>query len=147
MTRTCTKCGETKNIEEFYYKDRAKGVRRYWCKACVGAYNREHYRRYRDLYIKRAKANNVRYKTRNYTWLFNYLQGHPCEDCGESNLCVLQFHHTDGNKECDVSSLSSGSIGRLQREVEKCVVLCANCHFLRTFEDRGGHPFVKLGLL
>jgi hypothetical protein len=51
--------------------------------------------------------------------------------CGESDRRCLDFHHRDpATKAAAVSYMIHGrvSLERLQREVAKCDVLCANCH-------------------
>jgi hypothetical protein len=46
-------------------------------------------------------------------------------------LWVLEFHHRDpATKEFGVGGFN-GSLGRLRTEVDKCDLLCANCHRLR----------------
>jgi 5-methylcytosine-specific restriction endonuclease McrA len=63
-------------------------------------------------------------------------RGGCCSRCGYSEYeTALHFHHV-GEKEYSVSSLFSrhanyptdSSYGRLQAELDKCIVLCANCH-------------------
>ena len=54
-----------------------------------------------------------------------------CELCGyKKNSAALHFHHMDPEeKEFSISQIrSSVSYEKLKKEVEKCVILCANCH-------------------
>lgn len=62
-----------------------------------------------------------------------YIGGKKCRICGVNHLpiCCYDFHHNRGAKETEISKL----IGRkskldteLKAELDKCVVLCANCH-------------------
>lgn len=56
----------------------------------------------------------------------NYLGG-KCSRCGLEDIFVLEFHHVDGSsKEFNISS--SCGFSRMEKEVEKCVLLCSNCH-------------------
>ena len=59
----------------------------------------------------------------------DYKAAHPCTRCGESEPACLDFHH-EGDKERNLSAaaVNGWSIERTLREIEKCVVLCANCH-------------------
>lgn len=63
--------------------------------------------------------------------LVNY-KGGKCEKCGYSqNLSALDFHHLhpeDKSFQLDSRHLSNTNIDRLKEEVDKCVLLCANCH-------------------
>jgi uracil phosphoribosyltransferase len=69
---------------------------------------------------------------------YEYLLTHPCEHCGESDVRVLEFHHT-GDKDMAVAAMVSAgySIERIEAEINKCTILCANCHRKLTVEERG----------
>jgi len=56
----------------------------------------------------------------------------PCHDCGGifDPIC-MEFHHVHGNKRFNVSRTYRVSKKTLQEEIDKCVVICANCHKLR----------------
>ena len=53
-----------------------------------------------------------------------------CVLCGESELAVLDFHHRrEEDKSFNLSGAACAkSLERLRAEVEKCAVVCANCH-------------------
>lgn len=53
-----------------------------------------------------------------------------CSLCGERHPAVLQFHHVRGEKEFEISTAVSQNMKweRIAKEIEKCDVLCANCH-------------------
>lgn len=54
-----------------------------------------------------------------------------CKECGERHIAVLVFHHRDPNeKEADSTKMINDKwlIQRIDEELEKCDVLCANCH-------------------
>jgi len=58
------------------------------------------------------------------------ILGGKCKICGY-NKCVtaLEFHHHQTNKEGNISTLlKNESRQKLLKEVEKCILLCANCH-------------------
>lgn len=52
---------------------------------------------------------------------------------------VLDFDHFKGKKTCPVSTMARNglSIERIQIEIDKCVVRCANCHRRRTYKQFG----------
>ncbi len=60
------------------------------------------------------------------------LKGMSCERCGyKKNFAALEFHHTKpGEKKfsLDLRSLSNRKWGIILGEVEKCLLLCSNCH-------------------
>ena len=48
--------------------------------------------------------------------------------CGEKDIACLDFHHIN-NKVRDVSSLiKNENLNKVKLEIEKCIVLCSNCH-------------------
>jgi hypothetical protein len=63
-----------------------------------------------------------------------YLRSHPCIDCGETDVRVLQFDHCRGQKKAEVSRLirEGYSLEVIKAEMAKCDVVCANCHIRRT---------------
>ena len=65
--------------------------------------------------------------------------GKPCVDCGVSYAPhVMQFDHVRGKKEFNLSSVSSHFVAkhRVLAEIEKCEIVCANCHAERTHSRR-----------
>lgn len=59
-------------------------------------------------------------------------KGCKCEKCGyDKNISALEFHHLDPEKkefQLDMRHLSNTHIDRLKNEVDKCILVCANCH-------------------
>lgn len=60
-------------------------------------------------------------------------KGGKCEICGyDKCIGVLQFHHIDPNeKDFDISKqYNNGQLDmeKFYKEVDKCLLLCANCH-------------------
>lgn len=74
---------------------------------------------YVDRRRKRLKKMAVEYK------------GGKCEQCGYSkSATALQFHHLDPSQK-DFGIASSGytrAWEKIRAELDKCVMLCANCH-------------------
>jgi hypothetical protein len=88
-----------------------------------------HYTKNKILYRQRNQAA----KQRNREYVITYLLDNPCVDCGEKDIIVLEFDHLS-DKDCSVADAirRSFSIERLQREIDKCEVVCCNCHRRRT---------------
>lgn len=58
-----------------------------------------------------------------------YFDARGCERCGERDPCCLEFHHKDPSQKTGAIAVLCGwSWKRLEAEIAKCVVLCANCH-------------------
>jgi phage terminase large subunit-like protein len=89
-------------------------------------YDKERYLKNKEYF----KDNNRRNRDKKRKWVREYKKSHPCVKCGESDPCCLDFHHFEDNKEANIADLmkNGASIERIQAEIEKCIVLCANCH-------------------
>lgn len=93
--------------------------------------DRKFNKEYRRDYDKNKRAENLEF-------LWAYKESHPCADCGEKfPHYVLELDHVQGKKEGNVSSMLS-SRPRLLRELDKCEVVCGNCHNIRTWNKRMG---------
>ena len=69
------------------------------------------------------------------------FKGGKCAKCGYSAcIAALDFHHKNSdNKGFAISNKSGSSWKTIKKEVEKCVLLCSNCHreehFTNEFKD------------
>jgi hypothetical protein len=70
-------------------------------------------------------------KGRKRVWVDELKQSVGCIVCGEENPSCLEFHHVSAsNKEHDISQMivNKASDERIREEIDKCLILCANCH-------------------
>jgi hypothetical protein len=75
---------------------------------------------------------------RNRAELLKYLASHPCVDCGETDPVVLEFDHLrDKTHEVPALATMGVSWARVMREIDKCEVVCCNCHRKRTHQRSG----------
>ncbi len=57
------------------------------------------------------------------------LLGGKCEECGEQNIYTLEFHHkVDTEKEYTFWEIKDNRWSIIEKEIEKCILLCGNCH-------------------
>ena len=129
----CPKCVTTKPIDDFAIRIRnGKEIRQAMCRSCHSRYRKNHYGQNRQKYIDKAKQNTLSYRTTMQQIVKDHLLCHPCVDCGESDLIVLEFDHVRGTKSFNISwYVSQGRSTRvdlLREEIDKCEVRCANCH-------------------
>lgn len=62
-------------------------------------------------------------------YLYDYKVNHPCVKCGYKDVRALDFHHVDPKtKLFNVTENKNISIDELILEIEKCIILCKNCH-------------------
>ena len=57
-------------------------------------------------------------------------RGAKCEKCGyDKNISALEFHHLESKeKDFHLGSAKTTNIDKLRKEVEKCILVCSNCH-------------------
>lgn len=130
----CSKCHKEKSLSEFRWRNKSKNRRHSFCKKCHAAYRRRHYILHRDKYINKAQRWN-RMQTRMLReFILKYLAVHPCVDCGNNDIRVLEFDH-ENNKYMNVSVMirNCHAVESVRREIAKCSVRCANCHRIKTF--------------
>jgi protein-arginine kinase activator protein McsA len=125
--KRCNKCDNDKDESEFYTRIvRGKVKEDKWCKKCHRAHRKEHYEKNKNAYLAKARTSHEKFKA----WFKEYKATLKCSRCPEDHPAALDFHHVD-------SGTKDGAIGTLVRrkgkrwvvaEIEKCIVLCANCH-------------------
>lgn len=100
------------------------------------------YANHKDEHIKKVTARKLQQVVRSQKLIIDYLLSHPCVDCGETDIVVLQFDHVRGVKRKDLSRLLSFSERTVQNEIAKCDVRCANCHQRKTAERKRSYRFL-----
>lgn len=103
--KKCPQCNRELSIDN-YYNPKKQAI----CKDCHRANIRHTYQ------IKVDKINE-------------YKSKRGCRKCGDKRFYVLDFHHSDPNeKEFAISDKIRNKFETLLPEMEKCDILCANCH-------------------
>ena len=60
-----------------------------------------------------------------------------CVVCGyNSHFAALDFNHIRGDKIFSISQDPKVAMHKLLAEIDKCEILCANCHRVHTYENR-----------
>lgn len=130
--KRCPKCDTTKSADEFAKsKSRADGLQSL-CKECKRALDRARYKAKPETY--RARNDALRKKI---TSIVREAKDVPCADCKQRfHYCAMDFDHLPGTDKLFNVSLAvnkASSIPVLLREIEKCEVVCSNCHRLRSW--------------
>lgn len=105
--KLCVKCNEIKPKKEFYTDNRG------YCKKCLCEYHQNR--------IRKIKIKMILYK------------GGSCERCNlnikDSHYSVFDFHHLNpSTKDPNFSGIKSQKWEKIQNEIDKCKLLCSNCH-------------------
>jgi hypothetical protein len=101
----------------------------------------------REIWYPKNKEKHLTYVRRNKqrvkTFIEEYKRSRSCADCGFSGSkfpFVLDFDHLEGgiSKKFTIGSWSRSvlSVEAIEREIEKCELVCANCHRIRTFTKK-----------
>ena len=93
--------------------------------------NSKHGRKLHAQKKKKEQSRKSRKRTvkRNRRYIEAYKIKNPCP-CGETESGCLSFHHENGDKTGNISDMVNRGYGitRIQKEMDKCIVLCLNCH-------------------
>ena len=106
--KQCPKCSEIKELKDF--DKRANGDIQSYCREC---FNDNRY-----TLLKQHKRTLVE------------EFGGCCSICGyNKNYSALEFHHLESKeKDFHLGSAKTTNIDKLRKEVEKCILVCSNCH-------------------
>lgn len=86
-----------------------------------------------EITKQRAQARRERVKQENVEFICYLKEQTPCADCDRYYPAVcMDFDHTADDKLGNVSNMRTWSRATLMTEIDKCEIVCACCHRLRT---------------
>lgn len=136
-TKKCSMChDDLPATDEFFASrfDRSTPQLQSACRKCQKEYRKKHYELNKDKYINKAKIYKIEFSK----WFEDLKKELKCAKCGENRFWVLDFHHKDPLlKEDNVSLLAQNQNKKaVLKEIEKCEVLCSNCHRDLHYQER-----------
>lgn len=137
-TKKCPRCELTKPVAEFFRRSVKSKKLNSYCKPCGRAYKNEWYQSNKTGAIKqRQRSKEAKRRLREEV---NVLKSEPCTDCGYSyNWWQMHYDHINDDKVMRISQLViRGNRKKLFEEIEKCGLVCANCHADRTYRRANG---------
>jgi transcription elongation factor Elf1 len=107
------------------------------CRVCQHGHQRTWYLEHQDQEKERVRRRRVKAREEAREYVRVYKRNHPCENCGESDPIVLDFHHVRG-KGANVGKLiiDGANLERIKAEIALCKILCSNCHRKATHNER-----------
>ena len=116
-SRKCRVCGDICPTNEMASAGIINGVQyyRYKCKKCYHSF-------------KNKRRNRIAVQ------VAEYKKTLKCVRCGFSDYRALQFHHSKGDKKYEVANMAGFAFENILKEISKCEVLCANCHFIEHYK-------------
>lgn len=111
--RICTKCLKDLSIDNFYSKSNRNNKFHHICKNCSNT-------------ISTQKSIENKLKMIEF-------KGNQCKNCNlhieDSHYSVFDFHHRDlSSKDVNLSGIKKWSWNKIKIELDKCDLLCSNCH-------------------
>ena len=140
----CNRCDRTLPVDQFWSSrrtDRPAQRKRSWCKDCSRTYYSTP--EWKAWFIDRQREMRAEKRA----WVTERKVASGCIDCGENHPACLEFHHVNqADKTKEVVKLVDQNAGweRIRAEVEKCVVLCSNCHRKRHHIEREARKALRL---
>jgi len=121
IQKRCCECQVEKSFNEFYKNKKSKDGLEYKCKKCTK---------------KRDSLRHQKRLTEKKKWILDFKTNNPCKDCkNQYHPWAMEFDHINKDKTCCISEMmhKRSSLKRLKKEVDKCELVCANCHRIRTY--------------
>jgi len=122
--KTCKSCNQSFPESKFKFrsgKGRQAGQRHSMCNRC--------------LYVKYTRPS----MERKLKMIHEYQLKMGCADCGyKKHPAALEFDHLPGTEKLFNigEEIGNRSVESIWSEIEKCEVVCANCHAIRTAKRR-----------
>lgn len=127
--KTCSNCKKEKLKAEFNKKkknkDGSEGLQP-WCRECNRIRSRQYYADNRLNHIELTREK----RRKNFEFNLSKLKEVKvsCSLCSENEFFCLDFHHLHDKDAAISLIIRDWSWNRIVEEIQKCVVLCSNCH-------------------
>jgi hypothetical protein len=128
--KLCPKCNTSKDTECFNKARKYKDGLQIYCKECTRSQSKSYYSRNKDKHCKEIGRRRKQY-IKFIKSKLDEIRISGCCLCDEKEIICLDFHHKDPTrKEAEIATLSrrGWSWKRIKNEIDKCVVVCSNCH-------------------
>jgi hypothetical protein len=140
QSKRCGRCKQSRPLLDFNRRSASRDGLQSLCRDCNRANARMYYSVNREAHVQRISAAKGGRRARALQLVGRHLLTHPCIDCGETDVRVLDFDHRDrADKGTEVMRLAQGghALSTIAAEMAKCDVRCRNCHAIVTYERIG----------
>lgn len=127
--KKCKSCNKIKELSDFNKNKIKPDGLQGQCRECSNNNCKYHYNNNKKDYTSRNR--DTRWKKR--ILLGQYLSNKKCKDCGTDDIRVLEFDHLKDKKFNISGSVYKYTWKKILKEIEKCDIVCANCHRIRTY--------------
>jgi len=124
--KRCPGCSTEKSRAEFNKNSKRYDGLKSYCRNCENVKRREN---------PNWGAAGKKERIEAFYCLTNSVKDVPCMDCGNKYPpCVMDFDHRNPKeKKFNIATGTHRSLRLVQEEIDKCDVVCANCHRIRTY--------------
>lgn len=130
--KRCADCKGMKPYSSFNKLSRSIDGLQGYCQPCGRARGMTSYFLHKDGGVRRTKQRNEDLRAR-----INNAKDVPCADCGIRfhPVCMDFDHLPEYEKSYNISTMLRHRMAweSIQAEIDKCEVVCANCHRYRTY--------------
>lgn len=133
-TKVCSKCGIRKPIEE--YNKKGKGRRQSYCRKCQRKYFKKFYKANKKSELSRVRRGRKARTEKAIEYVNAIKAAGRCSDCRRKFPPVaMDFDHVYGKKTKEIAILVGWGtpVDKIKKEIDKCELVCANCHRIRSF--------------
>jgi len=132
--KTCSICKKDLPIENFSFRNKEKQIYSSNCKECQKTFHTNWYEKHKTFRKKQIHDRRQGIKD-----LFvEYKLTLECSICSQNHIATLDFHHRDpSEKDYLVSKMWKDGVSfkTIMMEIEKCDILCANCHRILHYDE------------
>lgn len=127
--KLCKQCNKYKKLDEFPIRRSAKDGRQSNCSLCRREMCKVWYKKNQKYQNERTRKNNKIYKENGMKIIYQVIDYYGCQYCGTKIKSIIDFHHVRDKKHVVSKLVHLGyAIEKIKKELEKCIVLCANHH-------------------
>lgn len=131
--KTCSCCHKQKDKQDYSNNATRKDGLQDFCKECAKVKQALYYRDNSEYYKRKSRE-----KKKNISEIIKKIKSEtPCFDCGQKYpYYVMDFDHIS-DKKIEISKISNkGSLSLFKTELDKCQIVCSNCHRIRTYNRK-----------
>ena len=142
--KQCQECKQTKEYAEFAGNKSKKDGYSDKCRSCKSIYNKKYYEKTKDIHnpARYERRKNAGKEVRDF--IIAYKDNKECLDCGVSyRYWQLDFDHLRDKDFTIGRDARDKSLDTIMKEIEKCDLVCANCHRTRSFVRQFGPQALK----
>ena len=164
MKKLCRRCRVEKDVDQFHRMANAKDGRYPYCMPCRSEISSERHQKTREADLDRMEKwrnankhrsqqhslsqrirlgadgkakNDARFLEVRLAITAEIKENNPCAECGVFYPhYMMEFDHVRGGKKFNIGNSHGHSLEELLDEIDKCEVVCANCHRMRTYLRR-----------